>query len=113
MKKSYIKCPYGCPGEISISGMKMHVKNKHTDKLEEFTKNFAELKKTAVVRDTGTKTEVPGKMPPKIEDPPEPPKETPKEPPKEPEKKKDGDGEPKKGGSFLREFNEWLDSPEF
>jgi hypothetical protein len=97
----------------------MHVKNKHTDKYEEFKKNFDELKKTAVKRESSTRTEVKGPEPPKIEE-----KETPPElkdgmryqsgnPPKDPEKKKDGDGESGKGGSFLDDINKWLDSPEF
>ncbi|HMB45331.1 MAG TPA: hypothetical protein VKL21_05870, partial [Candidatus Methanoperedens sp.] len=67
------------------------VKNTHPDKYEEFKKNFDEIKKTAVIKESTTRTEVTGPEPPKIvekEKPPEPPKE----PPKEPEKKKEGDG---------------------
>lgn len=121
MKKSYIKCPY-CQDEVSISGSSMHVRNKHPDKYEEFKKNFAEIKKTAVIKESATKTEVPGPEPPKIEDKDKtrlandaghiheikPPAE---EPPKEPAKA--GDDKPKPGGSFLDDFNKWLDSPEF
>ena len=33
----------------------MHVRNMHTDKYKEFKKNFAELKKTAIVKDSKTK----------------------------------------------------------
>ncbi|NJD76932.1 MAG: hypothetical protein FIB08_07545 [Candidatus Methanoperedens sp.] len=114
MKKSYIKCPY-CPDEVSISGSSMHVRNKHPDKYEEFKKNFAEIKKTAVVKESATKIQVPGSEPPKIEDkdkqtpppPQEPSKEVPKEAPRA------GDEKPKQGGSFLDEFNKWLDSPDF
>jgi hypothetical protein len=112
LKKSYIKCPY-CEKEVSISGSSMHVKNTPPDKYEEFKKNFAEIKKTAVIKESATRTEVTGPEPPKIvekEKPPEPPKEPPE---KTPEKKKAGDGEPRKGKSFLDEFNKWLDSPEF
>jgi hypothetical protein len=111
LKKSYIKCPY-CQDEVSVSGSSMHVRNKHTDKYEEFKKNFAEIKKTAVIKESTTRTEVPGTEPPKIEEKEKLP-EPPKEPPKDPEKNKEGDGEPRKGGSFLDEFNKWLDSPEF
>lgn len=85
----------------------MHVRNKHTDKFEEFKKNFDELKKAAVVKDSATRTEVKnGPEPPKIEDKEKLP-ETKASP-----KIKDGDGEPRKGGSFLDDFNKWLDSPE-
>lgn len=111
MKKSYIKCPY-CQDEVSISGSSMHVRNKHPDKYEEFKKNFAEIKKTAVIKESATKTAVPGAEPPKIDEKQiPPPQEPPKEPPKEPAKA--GDEKPKQGGSFLDEFNEWLDNPEF
>ncbi len=114
MKKSYIKCPY-CTDEVSISGSSMHVRNKHPDKYEEFKKNFAEIKKTAVVKESATKTVVPGPEPLKIEDKdkqtPPPPHDPPKEPSKEPAKA--GDDKPKPGGSFLDDFNKWLDSPEF
>ncbi len=113
MKKSYIKCPY-CQNELSISGSSVHVRNKHPDKYEEFKKNFAEIKKTAIVKESATKTHVPGPEPPKIEEkdkqPPPTPQDPPKEPPKEPAKA--GDDKSGKGGSFLDDFNRWLDSPE-
>ena len=102
----------GKPLEITVSGSSMHVKVKHPDKYEEFRKNFAEIKKTAIVKESATRMEVPGPEPPKIvekEKPPEPPRDL----PKEPEKIKEGDGQPGKGGSFLEDFNKWLDSPEF
>ncbi len=120
MRKSYIKCPY-CPDEVSVSGSSMHVKNKHPDKYEEFKKNFNEIKKTAVMKESATKTQVPGPEPPRIEE-----KEKPqlandavhvheiKTPAEEPAKEapRAGDDKPVKGGSFLDEFCDWLDSPE-
>ncbi len=109
MKKSYIKCPY-CGDEITISGMTMHVKVKHPDKFEEFKAKFAELKKTAVVKESGTRSPpAAGKEPPRIEEPkdPAPPAAKPPEPPKA------GDDKPAPGKSFLRELDEYLDSPKF
>lgn len=110
MKKSYIKCPY-CKDEITISGMTMHVKVKHPDKFEEFKTNFAELKKTAVVKESGNRSPPPqGKEPPKIDEP-EPPAPPAAKPPEE--KPRAGDGKPPQGKSFLREFDEYLDSDKF
>ncbi len=105
MKKSYIKCPY-CQEEKSISGMTMHVKNKHGDKFEDFKTKFAELKKTAVIKDSTTKTPVKqGDEPPRIED-----KQGDKPEDKYPAR---GDDKPPQGKSFLREFDEWADSDKF
>ena len=106
MKKSFVICPY-CKDEKTISGMTMHVKVKHPDKFEEFKKNFEELKKTKVVKESGTRTPPEsGKEPPRIEEPKEP-----AAPPAE--KPKEGDDKPPQGKSFLREFDEYLDSDKF
>ncbi len=114
MKKSFIECPYGCKGgdkplELTVSGSSMHVKVKHPDKYEEFRKNFAEFKKKAVIKDTATRAPVAGGTePPKVEDTEKP--EDKKEPPM---KQPGGDDKPPQGKSFLREFDKWLDSPDF
>ncbi len=109
LKKSYIICPY-CKDEITISGMTMHVKVKHPDKFEEFKKNFEELKKTAVIKESGTRAPPPqGTEPPRIDEPkdPAPPAAN---PPAEPPKA--GDDKPAQGNSFLKAFDKWWDSPE-
>ncbi|HWQ95904.1 MAG TPA: hypothetical protein VN368_00890 [Candidatus Methylomirabilis sp.] len=113
MKKSYIKCPY-CQDEVSVSGSSMHVRNKHGDKYEEFKNNFAEIKKSAVIKESTTRTEVRGPEPPKIEEKKIEAQEVVKQPETAAaEKKKEGDEKPAKGDSFLSSFNKWLDSPEF
>ncbi len=95
---------------MSVSGSSMHVRNKHTDKYEEFKSKFAELKKTAVIKESTTKTPVkPGDEPPRIEDKPEVKPEV-KPEDKHPSR---GDDKPKEGKSFLGEFDKWLESPEF
>ncbi len=98
----------------------MHVRNKHGDKVEEFKKNFAEIKKTAVVKESSTRIQVPGPEPAKIEEKDDQKSRLANDAGhvheiavKEPEKKKEGDDKPPKGESFLEGFNKWLDSPEF
>ncbi len=86
----------------------MHVKVRHPDKFEEFKKNFDELKKTAVVKESGAKDLPPGQEPPKIDEP----KYNTSPGSKDPEKSR-GDDNPSPGKSFLREFDEWLSSSEF
>jgi len=115
MKKSYLNCPYGSCGEFVISGLRMHVKKSHPDKFEEFTKNYEELKKKAVVRDSGTKQPVTAGDPPKVEVPaaPVPAAPDPEKPvAKKPEEKGKGDPKPPQAKSFLEEFGDWLDSPD-
>lgn len=118
MMKSYIPCPYGCmhdnkPREITVSGMTMHIKQKHPEKYDEFKAKFAELKKSAIKKETTfvpAEEKKPPQEPPKIETPA--PKEAPKiEPPKE--DRKEGEKKPAEGKSFLDEFTDWLGSPEF
>lgn len=128
MKKSFIECPYGCkdgdkPLELTVSGSSMHVKVKHPEKFEEFRKNFAEHKKKAVIKDTATRTPIPGGAePPRIED-----TEKAGDKPEAGKEKKEasgtssgksqpsqaGDDKPATGKSFLREFDEWCDSHDF
>jgi hypothetical protein len=118
--KSYVICPY-CKDEKTISGMTMHVKVKHPDKFTEFKTGFEELKKTKVIKDSGTRTPVkPGEEPPRIEDKPEDKvkdkpankqvktRDTPED--KHPSR---GDDKPAQGKSFLRDFDEWVDSDQF
>jgi hypothetical protein len=110
LKKSFVICPY-CKDEKTISGMTMHVKVKHPDKFEEFKKNFDELKKTAVIKDSGTRTPPPqGKEPDKIEDKPE--DKHPPEASKPKDEPKVGDDKPPQGNSFLKDFDRWCDSPD-
>lgn len=100
MKKSYLKCPYGDCGEITVSGMKMHVKKAHPEKYDEFIKNYDELKKSAIVKESSTRQPASAGEPPKVT-PPVPPEAAAREPVKKEEpKKKGGDGTPK-GEGFL------------
>jgi hypothetical protein len=105
LKKRYVVCPY-CQDEKSISGMTMHVKNKYGDKFEDFKSKFAELKKTAVIKESTSRQPVkPGDEPQRIED-----KQGDKSEDKHPAR---GDDKPTQGKSFLREFDEWADSNKF
>ncbi len=107
MMKSYIPCPYGCmhdakPREVTVSGMTTHIKQKHPEKYDEFKSKFAELKKSAIKKETAFVPEEKKPEPPKVEPPA--PKELIKEPPKvEPpkEEKKAGEVKPPEGKSFL------------
>ncbi len=116
MKKSYIQCPY-CQDEKSISGMTMHVRNKHGDKFEEFKTKFAELKKTAVIKDSTTKQPVKhGDEPPRIDDEVKDTtgdKQVKTQDTTEDKHPARGDDTPPQGKSFLREFDEWADSDKF
>lgn len=110
MMKSYVICPY-CKDEKTISGMTMHVKVKHPANFEEFKKNFEDLKKTKVMKESGTKTPPPqGNEPPRIEDKIDPAPPAAKPPAEQP---KAGDDKPPQGKSFLREFDEYLESDKF
>lgn len=112
MKKSYLDCPYGNCGEFVVSGLRMHVKKSHPDKFDEFVKNYDELKKKAIVRDSATKQPSAAGDPPKVEPPAAVPKEPDKPAVKKPEEKGKGDPKPPQAKSFLEEFGDWLDSPD-
>ena len=45
MAKKYAKCPY-CDIEVSINESKMHVRNEHLHKYDEFRTDFEDWKKT-------------------------------------------------------------------
>lgn len=99
--------------------MTMHVKNKHGNKFEDFKSKFAELKKTAIIKESTSRQPVKyGDEPPRIEDKqgdkPEDkqvkPQYTPEDKDKHPVR---GDDKPAQGKSFLREFDEWFGSSKF
>ncbi len=116
MKKSFIECPFGCkdgdkPLKLTVSGSSMHVKVKHPEKYQEFKDKFADFKKNAVIMDTATRTPAAsGSEPPKVDDQAGYGDKEKKEPPV---KAPGGDDKPPQGKSFLRELDEYLDSPIF
>lgn len=90
----------------------MHVKVKHPEKYQEFKEKFAEIKKSAVIMDTVTREPAAGGAePPKVDD--KAGYGDPKDKKEPPVIKPGGDDQPSKGKSFLREFDEWADSPVF
>ena len=134
----YLKdgCPY-CGIPLKTNNAKQHVGAKHKDKVAEFEKNYDALKASAI---DATKEDVSSAKKTKeeivetvveekkdmlddllgedlnVEDiVPEVPLEDIKETTIHVTEiiKDEGEKKPEKGKSFLTEFNEWLDSPEF